>query len=104
VGGEVSLELVELRFPEDPVAIEPRDGAVEGGAHELASPHASVTPDPGEPGALEHAKVLRETGERHVEASGELADRVLTTRQAHEDRAPRGIGERREGGVELRRV
>jgi len=53
-----------------------------------------------EPCALEHADVLRDGGERHREARGELADGAIAGGEAREDVAAGGVGEGGEGGVE----
>jgi hypothetical protein len=45
--------------------------------------------------------VLRDGLDRDRERLGQLIDRRLTVRKALEDRSPRGVGERREGPVQL---
>ena len=54
----------------------------------------------GEAGALEHADVLRDGGERHGESRGELSDGAVAGGEAREDVAAGGVGEGGEGGVE----
>lgn len=65
---------------------------------------ASVSLHGGEARALEHADVLRDRGQRHVESTRELLDRPLASGEPSEDLAASGIGERAEGGVEGLRV
>ena len=53
-----------------------------------------------QPGTLEHAEVPRDGGQGDVEGRGQLTHRRLAARQRAQDRAPDGIGERGEDGVE----
>jgi hypothetical protein len=67
---------------------------------ERRAANAPLLLDSGEPGALEHADVLRDGGERHRESRGELADGAVAGGEAREDVAAGGVGEGGEGGVE----
>ena len=51
-------------------------------------------------GVFEHAHVLRDRRQRHLERFGKLADRAFTAGELREHRAARGIGERRECRVQ----
>ncbi len=53
-----------------------------------------------EPGALEHADVLGDGRQRHVEPAGELADGMIAGGEPGEDFAPGRIGEGGERDVE----
>ena len=71
-----------------------------GAARERRAPHASLFLDRREPGALQHAHVLGDGGERHCESRRELADGVIAGCEPREDVAPRGVGEGGERVVE----
>ena len=51
-------------------------------------------------GVFEHAHVLRDRRQRHLERLGELADRAFAAGELRQHRAARGIGQRGEGRVE----
>jgi len=55
-------------------------------------------------GALEHADVLGDGGQRDGEGRGQLGDRRLAFREAGQHRPARGIRERPERRVEGRRL
>ena len=57
-----------------------------------------------QPGGLQHLDMLRCRGERHGEGFGEFADRPFACGQLVQHRAPRGIAERVEDGVERLRI
>jgi len=73
--------------------LDPLERAFHRRRRESRAPNASIAFDGGEPGALEHAHVLRDGGQRHVEARRELADRALAGREPSQDFSARGIGE-----------
>jgi hypothetical protein len=79
---------------------DPRERVAHRHGVERRTPHASFLLDRREPGALQHAHVLGDGGERHREACGELADGAITGSETREDVAPRGVGEGGEGEVE----
>jgi hypothetical protein len=62
--------------------------------------HASLDAPLEQPGALEHAQVLGDGRQRHVERFRQLAHRGAPLREPLEDGAPRRIGEGRECGVQ----
>ncbi len=93
-------EGVELPFPEDPVARNPEGGVFHRPPHETAPENPAVPLAGQKPRPLENPEVLGDGGERHVERLGQLRHRGLTPRQAREDRATGGIGQRRKGRVE----
>lgn len=100
IGGQKGRELVELLLPEDPVFHDPRLRITQRRSDESTSAYAPVASDIGESRALQHAQVLGDAGERHVELRGEFADRPLAAREVHENGAPRRIGERAEGDAQ----
>lgn len=92
--------MIELRFPEDAVRFDPIRRVSQRRGDDAAVARAAVLADIGEARALQHAHVLGDGGERHVEARGEFADRLVALGEPCEDGAPGGIGERAERGVE----
>jgi len=99
---QIRRELIELELPELPVAFDPGRRLPHRRGDEGSTTDATLLLDAREPRALEHADVLGYRGEAHVEPRRELADRPVTGGEASENRAPRRIGERAEGGVESR--
>jgi len=97
---EICGKKVELRFPESPVFRDPRECVAHRRGTERCAAHAPLLLDGREPGALQHAHVLRDGWERHVESRRDLADRQDASGEAGEDVAPRGVGESGEGVVE----
>ena len=97
---EVGGQLVEFMLPEGPIVRHPVEGVLHGTRREARMAHPTAPLHVGESGPGQHAHVLRHGRKRHGEALGELADAALTREEASEDRAPRRVGERREGGVE----
>ena len=57
---------------------------------------------PHKPGILQHFHVLGRGRERHAERGGKIADIALAGREAAQHRAPGGIGEGVEYGIEGR--
>ena len=53
-----------------------------------------------QPGPLEHAQVLRDGGAADPERRRQLLHRRGAVREAHQDGAPRGVGEGGEGGAQ----
>jgi hypothetical protein len=51
-------------------------------------------------GVFEHAHMLRDRRQGHLERFGKLADRPLTSGELRQHRPPRGIGKRGERRVE----
>ena len=98
--GEKVAETVETAFPGRAALADPLLG---GGERTRFDTTGSYPPDllrPDEPARLQHLQVLDDAGERHVEWSGELADRGRSAAQAFHHRPPAGIGERLEHPVE----
>jgi hypothetical protein len=79
--------------------LDPRECTAHRLRLQMRASHAALSFDGGEPRALEHAHVLGNRGERHVEARGELADRPIAGGEPREDLASGWIGEREERGV-----
>jgi hypothetical protein len=98
--GEISLECVELPFPELTIAFDPLSRVLHRLRHQAAAVHATIPVPPDEARAFEHAQMLRYGGERHFVRRCKLADGSFAERQPREDAAAGGVGERRESGVE----
>ncbi len=92
--------MIELRFPESPIVLDPLERAAHRRRAQRRAPNSTFLLHGRELGALEHAHVLGDGGERHVESRGELADRAVAGGEAREYVAPRGVGEGKERVVE----
>ena len=66
----------------------------------MTPPDASLPADGGKARTLQHAEVLRDGRQRHVEATGNLFDGAVAPRELRHDRASSPVGESAEGGVE----
>jgi hypothetical protein len=85
------VQPIEPFLPDVPVALRPvRDG--------LQGPGLDATPPPlrllslrDQPRALEHAEVLRDGGQAHVERLGELGDRAFAREETRQDRPARRV-------------
>jgi len=78
---------------------DPGERVAHGHSVERRAAHAAFLLDFREPGALQHAHVLRDGGEGHRESRRELADSAIAGGEAREDIAAGGVGEGGEGGV-----
>ena len=97
---EISLQRVEPFLPERLVVRDPVGGRAHGPGHEPAVVHAALAPPCEQARALEHPEVPRDRRRGHGERPRELADRcVRRLHQSRQDRPPRRVGERVEGGV-----
>ena len=97
---EVGGQQVEFMLPEGPIVRQPVEGVLHGTGREARMANPTAPLHVGESGPGQHADMLGDGWKRHGEALGEFADAALTREEASEDRAPRRVGERREGGVE----
>jgi hypothetical protein len=97
---QVGREHVELGLPELSVVRDPRERIAHRHRMERSPAHSPFLLHRREPGALQHAYVLRDRRKRHRETRCELADRAIAGSEAREDVAPGGIGEGEEGGIE----
>jgi hypothetical protein len=94
--------LIELEFPESPVALDPGRRLPHRRGDERGAADATLLPNASQPRALEHAHMLGHRGEAHLEPRRELADGPVAGGEPSENRAPSGIGERRERSIEGR--
>src|SRR4029077_17377332 len=97
---EVLVQPVVARIPEVAVLLRELGDLLERSGIERARPPLRLPPALNEPGALEHAKVLRDSRPAHGERLGQLLDRRLPPSQPAQDRAPGGIGQSRERHAE----
>jgi hypothetical protein len=66
--------------------------------------HASDFLGAHQAGLLEHADVLLHAGQGHVEAVGEVGDGRVAAREPFQHATAGGIGQRGEGGAEMRDI
>jgi len=98
---EIAGERIELLGPELLVARHPHCGFLHGRGGELAAHHPPLLRPPDEPGVLEHAQVLEETGKRHLVRAGKLRDRPVAFGERLKHAAAGAVGERGEHGIEV---
>src|SRR6185437_15025714 len=97
---QVFFEAVETLFPEAAIAFEPFVDALQRLWFQLAGAPLRIAAPADEPRLLQNLEVLGDGGRAYLERFGQFLHRGLTQCQPREDRAPRGVGEGREGGVQ----
>src|SRR5271163_3947809 len=97
---EVSIEIVEPVLPLLSKGLDPIIDILESRRHELARPPLRIAPALDEAGVLEHLEVFRDRRLAEFERLHQLRNRRFAGRQPRKDRAPRGIGERRERAIQ----
>jgi hypothetical protein len=97
---EKRAEAVETLVPELLVTIEPIHRSSQRLALKAATHDAAGLAPLDQPGILEDAEVLHESGQRHRERIGEFADGALPAAQSCEHCAPRRIREGTEDDAE----
>src|SRR5207302_1600736 len=95
------VQPIEGLVPEPAITLQPVDGLLEGTCLETAGAPLRLAAACDEPGAFEHLQVLRDGGQAHVERPGELGDGRVAGGEPSEDRAPGGVGEGRDGDLEV---
>jgi hypothetical protein len=100
MGLEVTSKTVELRIPERLRLGEPAVDRIKGADVDLAALHAAVLHGGHKARRLEHAKMLEDRGQRHVERLGQLAHRRPAAGQPREHGTARRIGERAEHRIQ----
>ena len=101
--GQMFGQGIELLFPEAPVVRDPIRGALHCSRLQAATAHAAVFCRADQAGALEDVQMLRESGKGNRKGCGQIADARLAAREARQDGAANGVGERGKGGVKRRR-
>jgi hypothetical protein len=99
--GEPLVQSPEAAVPETSIVLEPRVNFRKRRCSDSTRPPLGLAAPRHETSRLEYANVLGHRARRHPERFSELCDRRLTFQESIEDGAPRGIGERGEGGAEL---
>jgi hypothetical protein len=97
---EQGVEALEPALPEPAVVFEPFGGFRERPCLEPPRPSLRVAAAGDQAGAFQHLEVLRDGGLAHREGLGQLRHRRIAGGKPREDGPPRGVGERRERGVE----
>ena len=100
---QISLERIQPRFPEQPVAFEPVPGFPHRAGSEHAIDHTALFLALDEPGVLEHVQVLHESRQRHVERPCKLGHRAPAANERRQYAPARRVGQGREHRVEARR-
>ena len=98
---QITAERVQLAGPELLVVRDPLRRTLQPLGPQRALHDAALLRALDQPGLLEDAQVLHESGQRHVVRGGELADRPAVVRELGDHRAARPVGERGEEGVEV---
>jgi len=101
---EVPPERIQPRFPEAAMLVQPARRGLQRAWHEHHPVRATLDASSQEARGLEHAQVLRDSGQRHVERFRQLSHGGRRPRQPFEDRATRRIREGRKGRVQRGRL
>src|SRR5712691_3529784 len=96
---KVGTQLVETLLPVAPVVLDPFGDVPEWSRLEPAGPPLRLATALDQAGALEDLEVLGDGRKADVEGLGQFQNRSFARGEAREDRAPRGIGESREGAA-----
>src|SRR4051812_22068877 len=94
------VQLVEACGPELVVPLDPCRLFLQSAQAERAGPHAPDLLRGDEPRLLQDADMLLHAREGHLEFLGEVRDRGVCTPELLQNATSRGVGERRERGVE----
>src|SRR3989442_16014184 len=97
---KIASRAVESFSQKRAIVLQPARGVLEGTRLEPAGPPLRLATARDQTGVLQHLEVLGDRGKAHREGLGQLRDRGLARAEASKDRAPGGIGQGREGGVE----
>ena len=68
---------------------------------QLAAHHPALLRAPDQPGVLQHAQVLEETGQRHLVLGRQLGDLAVARGERLQHVSPRAVGKRGEHRVEI---
>ena len=89
---EISIERVELLFPERAVLGEPGCGVLQGLNAQTAAADAARLSLRHQARPFEHAQMLHHGGKRHSVGPRQLRDGSLSAQKMGQDSPPRGIG------------
>lgn len=90
-----------MRFPEQPVALNPLRRIFHGLGDQPAAMHAAVFVPRYEPGVSKHAQMLRYGGQRHVVRRSQIANGSFAGREPRQYATASGVGKRGERGIQL---
>jgi len=93
-----------LGFPESPVMRDPCRRIFHGLSGQPAAVYPAVDLAVEQPRRFKHAQVLGDRGQRHQKRLSQFRDHRFAACQSRQDRAPRGIRQRTESGVQGQRV
>src|SRR6478609_7723931 len=97
---QVGVEGIGAVVPEALVALDPAGCLRQGAPGNPGRTELRIAPAGDQPCPFEHAKVLRDGGESHVERGGQLPHRRLALAEPRQDRPTGRVGEGGEGGTE----
>src|SRR5208283_3198650 len=92
----VLLEAIEALLPETPIVLQPVGRVLEWTGLELARAPLRLTSTRDQAGAFQNLEMLGDGGKAHREGLSQLRYRGLARGEAGQNRAPGGVGERRE--------
>ncbi len=98
--GKVSIQCIELRFPERAVLGNPGFGFFQRPTGEATTTRAPKLSLRHEAGFLQNSQMLHDRRQTHAVGPGQFRNRGLAARQGHDDGAPRGVCQRLKGGVQ----
>src|SRR5829696_3064594 len=98
---QVGVESIETGFPDRAVPLGPVGNVLEGRRLDPARAPLRFPAAGDEPGALEHAQVLRDGRHAHLEGLGELGHGALAGREPGQDGPAGRVGESRKRGTEV---
>ncbi len=96
---EVARQGVELIFPETAIMSDPCCGIAHWPGFEPATAHAPALFRDHQPGALQHAEMLGNAGQRDSEGRGQLGDAGISASQSLQQRAADGVRQGGEGSI-----
>src|SRR5437868_3376270 len=101
-GGQNVVEPVVIRGQGAPEHRKPLVDLVDGRRRQPARPFGAFDAAEDETCALEHLEVSGDGGLRHLEGLGQFHDGGFAKRQTRQNRPARRVGQRGEGGIEVR--
>src|ERR1700754_1121199 len=97
---QVIVEPVEILVPEPAGILQPAVGLREGGRCDAARPPLRLPAARDQSRMLQHLQVLRDRGHAHGKRLRQFGNGSFAERQSRQNRPPRRIGKRGEGGGE----
>src|SRR6266851_8031372 len=100
---QINIQTIEALLPEAAIILDPVGGVPERTRLEPARTPLRLAAARDQAGALQHLEMLGDRRKAHLEGFSQFSYRGLACGEASENRAPGGIGERGEGGIEVGR-